>query len=253
MSNIGIIGCGWLGSRIAEKLSDGHTLYCTTTSPDKVEGFNAKGYHPAIIDFDKEDKTQDQSVWNAPDSLEILIVTVTLSGKRMDDAILEKRFRNLSSFIGDFKGQLFFMSSTGVYPDLSEVFTEDDLQPEQVPGENMIRARYPKANVLRLGGLMGDSRLLSRYRISATELPVNHIHYADIAAVVEKMISLHSEGKLYNVVAPLHPSKAAVISAQQNGPDQELHEPKGRTISSSRLIEDLNYQFIFPDPRFFHV
>ncbi|WP_295229449.1 hypothetical protein [uncultured Chryseobacterium sp.] len=253
MNTIGIIGCGWLGTRIAEKLTGKYAVYCTTTSPDKIEQLTSKGYHTAMIDFDAEGECQNISAWDLADHPDVLIVTVTLSGKRMDADILEKRFRNLSSFIGDFKGQLFFMSSTGVYPDIQQEYTEDGLRPEQVPGENMIRAHYPKANILRLGGLMGDDRLLSRYRISDTELPVNHIHYADIAAVVEKMISQHSGGKVYNVVAPQHPSKASVIAAQQNRTYHERQQIQGRIISSSRLIQDLDYRFIYPDPRFFHV
>jgi len=253
MNTIGIIGCGWLGARIAEKLAGKYAVYCTTTSPEKIEGLTSKGYRTALIDFDAEGEFRNTAAWDLADHPDVLIVTVTLSGKRMNTEILEKRFRNLSSFIGDFKGQLFFMSSTGVYPDIQQEFTEDDLPPEQVLGESMIRARYPKANILRLGGLMGDDRLLSRYRIADTGLPVNHIHYADVAAVVEQMISQHSEGKLYNVVAPQHPSKASVIAAQQNGAYDGLREPQGRIISSSRLMQDLDYGFIFPDPRFFHV
>ena len=156
-------------------------------------------------------------------------------------------------FLGDYKGQLFLMSSTGVYPETEKEFTEDDQPAENVPSESFITSRFPQANILRLAGLMGDQRLLKNYNISGLDLLVNHIHYADICSVVEKMLDNQSQSKVYNVVAPVHPNKEEVINAQKDLPYAGERTNKGRTISASKLISDLDFEFQYPDPRYFHL
>ncbi|MEG2077608.1 MAG: hypothetical protein RRZ31_02395, partial [Chryseobacterium sp.] len=82
---------------------------------------------------------------------------------------------------------------TGVYPDTEKEFTEDDLDSQDVESESFILEKFPKTNILRLAGLMGDQRLLKNYNITNLDQLVNHIHYADICSVVEKMLNSHSE------------------------------------------------------------
>jgi nucleoside-diphosphate-sugar epimerase len=253
MKKIGIIGCGWLGSRLAEKLSERFEIYTTTTTSDKSENFISKGFNPTIISFMDYQLSKKIMQWEVASDLDVLIITVPLSEKSCCISSLFNRVQNLSSFIGNFKGQLFLMSSTGVYPDSIKEFTEDDLSLENVSGERMIKGIYPQVNILRLAGLMGDERLLCNYDVSNLDLSVNHIHYADISSVIEKMIEQQLQSKIYNVVAPLHPSKAEVINTQKNIPFSNECEPKGRIISSSKLVSELDFVFKYPDPRYFHL
>ena len=51
MQNLGIIGFGWLGSRIAKRLSNRYKIFATTTTPAKAQDLNAKGYHPTLVSF----------------------------------------------------------------------------------------------------------------------------------------------------------------------------------------------------------
>ncbi|SDR02373.1 Nucleoside-diphosphate-sugar epimerase [Chryseobacterium soldanellicola] len=252
MKKLGIIGCGWLGSHIAERLSDRYEIFVTTTSASKVKDFTSKGYHTTLVSF-PDDKSGTMTEWEDASQLDSIIITVPFSGVRGAKVSMKNRQENMLKFLGNYKGQLFLMSSTGVYPDLEKDFTEDDQPADDVESESFIRNKFPQSNILRLAGLMGGQRLLKNYNISNLDLLVNHIHYADICSVVEKMLNNQSQSKVYNVVAPVHPNKQEVINAQKDLPYSGERTTKGRTISPSKLISDLNFEFEYPDPRYFHL
>lgn len=248
MKKVGIIGCGWLGYRIAEYLSVQYDVHTTTSTPDKIEPLTIKGFKPTIVHFSDDKILIELKQWEVLATLDIIIITVPFSEK----VLLRNRLQNLSSFIGDFKGQLFYMSSTSVYPDVEQTFSEEDVSSEDLLSERMIKEKYPQVNILRLAGLMGDNRLLRNYKVTNLNFAVNHIHYTDICRVLEKMIERSFNSKLYNVVAPLHPSKSEVINAQNNINYSENCAINGKKISSSKLIAALDFDFKFPDPKKFH-
>lgn len=252
MKKAGIIGCGWLGSRIAEVLSEDFEIYTTVTTSDKAEQLTSKGFHPYVITFPDYLLIEKHTQWQAINDLDVLIITIPLSGKSCCASSLYNRIQNLTSFIGDFSGQIFLMSSTGVYPDLAQEFNEEDMSSHNIPGERMIKNQYPQVNILRLAGLMGDDRLLSKYNVSNLNFYTNHIHYADICSVIEKMIEQKFQSKIYNVVAPLHPTKSEVINIQKGIDNNEKIKPTGKKISSSQLISELDFVFKYPDPKYFH-
>ncbi|MEG1591511.1 hypothetical protein [Chryseobacterium sp.] len=252
MKKLGIIGCGWLGNHIAERLSNRYEIFPTTTTASKIEELESKGYHPTLIDFPNHE-SEIITKWDVFPQLDAVIITVPFSGIRGAQISMKEKQENLLKFLGDYKGQLFLMSSTGVYPQIDKDFTENDQPAEEVESENFILQQFPKTNILRLAGLMGDQRLLKNYNISNLDLLVNHIHYADICSVVEKMLNNQSESKVYNVVAPIHPNKEEVINAQKDLPYEGTRTTVGRTISPNKLIEELDFEFQYPDPKYFHL
>lgn len=253
MKKIGIIGYGWLGARIAAAISDHYEIYATTTTVVKADELNAKGISAVVANFPDYQLGEPYSRWKALEGIDVLIITIPISEKSCCVSSLYNRVQNLSAFIGDFKGQMFLMSSTGVYPDIEKEFTEVDVPVEKISGERMVKNKYPQVNILRLGGLMGDNRLLKNYNVGNLDFAVNHIHYKDIAGIIVKMIENGAKKCLYNVTALLHPSKAQVINAQKNIENgEELKEIKGKTVLSSKLVSELDYVFQYPDPRKFH-
>lgn len=249
---LGIIGCGWLGNHIAERLSNQYEIFATTTTESKTEELQSKGYHTTLVSFPNE-LNAEMKEWEVAKELDAIIISVPFSGIRGAQIPMNDKRQNLLNFLGDFKGQLFLASSTGVYPETEKEFTEDDKPAHEVESESFILEKFPQTNILRLAGLMGDQRLLKNYNISSLYQLVNHIHYADICSVVEKMLDNKSESKVYNVVAPIHPNKEEVINAQKNLPYSGETRKVGRTISPERLIEELDFEFQYPDPRYFHL
>nr|WP_315027785.1 hypothetical protein [uncultured Chryseobacterium sp.] len=251
---IGIIGCGWLGMRIADFLSGPHIIYTTVTTKEKANELNAKGFHTVVAAFPDYQLTEPIPQWQEVVNLDVLIITIPVSEKTCCVSSLYNRLQHLISFIGNFKGQIFLMSSTGVYPDLQKDFTEEEVPFDKVSGERILRNKYPQTNILRLGGLMGDNRFLKNYTVSNLDYAVNHIHYVDICGIISEMIERQVISKIYNVTAPIHPAKVEVINAQKNIPDTEkLAEVKGKKVLSSKLISELDYVFEYPDPRNFHL
>ncbi|WP_294288746.1 hypothetical protein [uncultured Chryseobacterium sp.] len=251
MKKLGIIGCGWLGNHIAEHLSDRYEIFATTTTEAKLGGLKSRGYQAFLVKFPDEPNAEMEQ-WEVTSDLDAIIIAVPFSGLRGTKIPMTEKRENLLRFIGDFKGQLFYTSSTGIYPDTKKEFTEYDQPAGEVESESFILEQFPQANILRLGGLMGGDRLLKNYNISNLDQLVNHIHYADICSVIEKMLDRHSESKVYNVVAPVHPNKEEVINAQKDLPYSGMRTDTGRIISPEKLISELDFQFQYPDPRYFH-
>ena len=118
--------------------------------------------------------------------------------------------------------------------------------------ENMIKKSFPQANILRLGGLMGDNRQLKNYKISNPEQAVNHIHYYDVCRIIETIINNHISSETFNVVAPQHPTKAEVIGIQNKQVNKHISETtQQRIISSEKSEKLLNFVYEKPDPRLF--
>lgn len=253
MKKLGIIGYGWLGSRIADFLSSQFKIYATTTSPEKLADLKSKSIRVELVEFPDENKAHQISTWDVISSLDAVIITIPFSSRQSCASSLFNKIQNISAFLGDYSGQLFMMNSTGVYDKEEKEYTEADKAIDKVSSERLFKTYFPQINILRLAGLMGDDRLLKNYNVSNLDAPANHVHYQDIARVVHLMIELELHAKLYNVVAPIHPSKQDVINAQNNEVYDVEKEAKGRIISSAKLIEELGFTFKFPDPRFFHL
>lgn len=252
MKKVGIIGCGWLGNHLAERLSKTYEIFATTTTETKLDVLKAKGYHADLVKFPDEINA-DMKPWKIASKLDAIIVAVPFSGLRGSRIPMTGKRENLLRFIGDFNRQIFYTSSTGVYPDIEKEFSEDDLPAAEVESENFMLEKFPQTNILRLGGLMGGERLLKNYNISHPDQLVNHIHYADICSVVEKMLDQKSQAKVYNIVAPIHPNKEEVINAQKDLAYEGERRTAGRIISPAKLMEELNFEFQYPDPRYFHL
>jgi nucleoside-diphosphate-sugar epimerase len=247
---LGIIGAGWLGTRIADVLQDQYTIYTTTSSVEKLEDLSDRSLHPTLIHFPNE--ITPIQPWKLVNELDAIVCTVHIADRKSSAEEIKNRIANLASFLDNFKGTIIFTSSTGVYPSIEKDYQEEDLPIEQVPGEAMVRTLFPQAIILRLAGLMGDDRLLKKYTITQLEQPVNHIHYTDIARLIAFLLKEHPQPEVYNVVAPLHPSKSAVIASQNQTPLPEETTVTGRIMHAFKLAK-LSFTFQFPDPRYFHI
>ena len=73
---LGIIGFGWLGNHIAERLSAQFEIFATTTTPSKAQDLEAKGYHATLISFFDE-LDPEIKPWEIAKDLDAIIISVT--------------------------------------------------------------------------------------------------------------------------------------------------------------------------------
>ncbi len=248
MRKLAIIGYGWLGKRLADYFSDHYTIYTVNRSN------HAESNHIHFtIDFDSDEEYQTNSDINNSD---VVIICLPFS-QRTELEILICRFNNIEKYIGAYKGSVFLTSSTGIYPQDQKLIDEttypdSELSSNMVYVENMIKKSFPQANILRLGGLMGDNRQLKNYKISNPEQAVNHIHYYDVCRIIETIINNNISSETFNIVAPQHPTKGEVIGIQNKKENKHISETtQQRIISSEKSEKLLNFIYEKPDPRLF--
>ncbi|APD05724.1 protein YeeZ [Flavobacteriaceae bacterium UJ101] len=270
MKKIGILGCGWLGERLASYLleMDYHVI-CTNSTSSKQKEIRSKGIPPLFLRFSTK-KSMDFSneftkVKKEFETCDTVIISIPISKK--DDKANTIQFENIIHFLSNnTHQQLFFFNSTRIYPSTNMLIDESFenkmlLDSPFYKTEIQLQKAFPSINILRLGGLFGDDRVFMKYFSNKVlqdgQTPVNHIHYRDICSIIHKMTHENHNQMIFNLVAPLHPSKEDVIKNQSNQYDYEkpskiaYNKIPYKIISSQKLIQELNYSFIFPNPETF--
>lgn len=249
-----VVGAGWLGLPLAEALkAAGHAVQVSNRSGASA-AFTAAGLSAMALDLDEA----------LPDltAFEVVIASFPPAARAGNDTLYAQRLQRLCQALSP-KVRFVLISSTSVYPQAAGVYTEVSMTLAEHAvrhGEEVVLKHFPEALVLRAGGLAGYDRLIGRY-FSGRELVdptqvVNLIHRDDVVGAALHLMAAKAQG-CYNLVAPEHPSKAAVYAADlealQLAPflaTAKSEEEAPRIISSEKLIAT-GYEFQHPNPFFF--
>lgn len=256
IENISILGLGWLGMPLAIHLN-------------KL-GFHIKGSNRTTQQTDFQhyaiDLSSDVAVPEDFLKTDLLIICIPPNVRKRP---IDEHLRQLEKVLisGQYK-YVFHISSTAVYPETSEVLSESDFDPQHdlYKAEQLI-ARFCQKNgiilqTLRCGGLMGYDRFPCKYyskepRYELSDQPVNYVHREDVINIIMELIKRDLvQGDTFNLVAPLHPPRSAVLNTCFNqskfrAPEISYHKSAFKVISSQKLIDTLPYQFLYPDPLLF--
>lgn len=163
-----IIGCGYLGHRVALKWRDaGDTVYALTRSEETAERFRAEGLYPVVGDV-----MQPESL-EFPADITTCLYAVGLdrsAGFSQREVYVEglKNVLDAETFTPD---RLIYISSTSVYgqTDGEEIDENSETSPSRDNGvvcldaEHLIQEQTKSDwNILRLSGIYGPNRLLAR-------------------------------------------------------------------------------------------
>ncbi|WP_128547268.1 SDR family oxidoreductase [Larkinella soli] len=271
-STISILGCGWLGLPLAERLVQaGFQVKGSTTSAEKLALLEQKGIRPFLLRLNPQPEGEHLRDFLTADAL---IINIPPKAGQMGDGFHPEQIRNLVRLFREtdtLPPYLMYISSTSVYPDLNREMTESDVV---VPGQSAAPA-YVEAElellalghttVLRFGGLLGYDRIPGRYvagkkGLTTGAVPVNYIHRDDGVAVLEALLRQPQPGRTFNVVAPRHPTREAVYRKNSEDFGYELPtftEPETpapfKIISSRELQQTVGYAFRYDDPlKFFY-
>ncbi len=258
---ISILGCGWLGLPLAEAMiQKGFTVKGSTTSPDKVAVLQASGIDSYLISVNLQGIQGD--INSFLDGSEVLIIDIPPKLRSTQSESFMEKMKNLIPYIESASiSKIIFVSSTSVYGDDDEIVTEDTAPHPATEGGLQLLAtetllqknQHFQTSVIRFGGLIGGERHPIKYMAGKTGLdnpdaPVNLIHRDDCIGIILKIIEKEAWGKVFNGVAPYHPTRKEYYTdiAQALGlplPIFSAEKSYGKTISADKVIKGLNYNF----------
>ncbi|PEN14598.1 NAD(P)-dependent oxidoreductase [Longibacter salinarum] len=270
METISILGCGWLGLPLGQRLAtQGHRVKGSTTTPDKLDVVEAAGIEPYLLRLDPEPTSDSDDFFQS----DILFVNVPPPRNRDDASSFHERQMEMIS-AATTADWVILASSTGVYPNADRVVTEEDVPPGGPPAyegsrrstgqiletvEGMWATKDVDVTVLRFGGLYGPKRHPGRFLAGKSGLarpsaPVNLIHLDDCIGIAEAVIQEGARGAIFNAVADQHPSRRetytrAARSLGLKTPDFDMSDERGgKVVSNEKVRAELGYAFAHPDP-----
>jgi nucleoside-diphosphate-sugar epimerase len=265
MTQISILGCGWLGLPLAKSLlQNGFPIKGSTTSLEKISLLESDGITPFLVQLEEHQISESIADFLADSQILIINIPPKLRGGSTENFVA--KITTLLPFIENSTVEkVLFVSSTSVYGDDNDLVTEDSpLNPDTEGGrqlaivENVLQknSRF-QTTILRFGGLISDERnpvrfLSGRENIENPDAPINLIHQDDCIGIIEKIIGRNSWDETYNAVAPFHPTRQEYYT--QKATELNLALPKfaalntivGKTILNNKVIEVLDYSFIKP-------
>jgi len=261
---VSIIGCGWLGLPLAEKLiNEGFSVNGTTSTAQKIPLFQQKKINPFLLKFESV-KLELPTEFLA--NSDALIITIPPTGfsivayAELFEQLIELSLQNnIKSVI--------YTSSTSVYGNVSgEVTEETEVKPDTVSAQAIVAVEKLLTNctdlnssILRLGGLSGEGRNPGNFFRNSSEMPnanhaVNMVHAHDCIEIIARIIATENFSGIYNVCSPEHPTRAEFYTeaiAKMGKPVPEMlfnFNEIGKIVYSAKISKALNYNFIYQNP-----
>lgn len=264
-----IIGCGYLGERVASHwIQNGKEVFALTRSESSAEQLTREGIHPLVGDV-----TDSKSLgkWPAVDTVLFAVGydrTATVSKRTV---YVDGLANVVKSFV-DTPKRFIYVSSTSVYGQSNGEWIDEDSEtnPETEGGkicleaEQVLMSQIPTANVLRLSGIYGPNRLLSRVESLRAKTPLpgdpkawlNLIHVDDAVRAVLACESSGLSGRCY-LVSDNRPIQRreyySLLASAVNAPPPTFDGSRARHSSglgkrcrNDRIKNELSFEFQFP-------
>lgn len=275
VSNL-IVGCGYLGLRVARRLLErGETVFATTRSSDRARSFTAKGIDPIIVDvMDGDSLARLPTV----DKVLYCVGYDRKSGVPLRDVYVAG-LRKALGRLHDRAGHLVYVSSTGVFgqDDGEWVDEASPTEPRTESGRACLEAEgviwsYAtettlRAVILRLSGLYGPGRIIRRDALRQGEPIIgdpdkwlNMIHIDDAATAALAALDRGVPRSVY-LGSDDHPSRRAEFYGKAaevlGGPPPRFVAPEpgagpareesNKRVRNRRLREELGVTLSYPD------
>lgn len=263
MQQISILGCGWLGLPLAEHLiQKGFSIKGSTTSPNRIGELESKEIEAFIIELSVDEISGDYEAFLQNSKILIIDIPPKLRGENPVSFVDKMKTFIQKAVVNSSIEQVLFISSTSVYGDEAITVTEETIEkPQTLSGKELLETEdflqqqtAFKSTILRFGGLIGGSRnpaksLSGKSNIATPNAPINLIHQDDCICIITAIIEQNFWGEKINASAPFHPTRKEYYTAKANQlglplPEFEENNISGKVIDSSKLISELNYNFI---------
>lgn len=209
MEKVSILGCGWTGKALYDELTSTYEVNCMTK--DIKENEIQRFY-----------------------DVDVLVIAIPPKDNYLD--VLKKTLQKVNK-----NTYIILLSSISFYKNKTLV----------IEAEKLVQSMLPKYTILRLGGLMGYDRIAGKYTSGKT-LPnnsaTNYVHRDDVISIIKTLIQKKIVNEIFDVVAPIQSTQKEIFSlnADKFGFEKTYFlddNVTNKSISSSYLIEKLNYTF----------
>jgi nucleoside-diphosphate-sugar epimerase len=266
-----VLGCGYLGQRIAALWRErGERVYATTRRPETAKTLRNLGLEPIVCDV------LDAASLRALPAVDSVVYAIGLdrsSGASMRSVYVDGLARVLEHLTPP--GRFVYVSSSSVYGQTDGSWVDETAatEPQEEAGrivleaEGVLRQRLSTAVILRFSGIYGPGRLLRRKTIEAGERIVgdaekwlNLIHVEDGARAVLAAAERAQVGQVYNICddqpvrrREFYAEMARLLGAPSPRfmlPPAELpvppHEMGNRRIANRRMKAGLGAELRYP-------
>jgi nucleoside-diphosphate-sugar epimerase len=276
-----IVGCGYLGQRVATTwLASGHRVFATTRSSEKASQLAKQGIKPLLMDVSRGWTLQPEESSSRPFDA----VLFALGFDRQDGRSIEGIYRSalqtvLAALSPVPPKKLIYISSTGVYGDVGGDWVDEDspCNPTRDGGKACLVAERllalppwsERSLILRLAGIYGPGRLPRKADLVAGK-PIassdggylNLIHVADAVQAIELALEKAIPPRTYIVSdgAPVVRGDYYREVARQLGAPEPRFDPNSpssrnarsgaaKRVSNARISRELHFVPRFPSYR----
>lgn len=271
-----IVGCGYLGLRVASKWQQqGHTVHAVTRSAERAASFQQQGLRPLVVDICE---IPADLHWPEVDVVLFAVGFDRTAGRSQREVYVDG-LRAVLERVST--RRVVYISSSSVYGQQQGEWVDETspTEPTQPGGQLCLEAEHLVAtlgekrqhawSILRLSGIYGPGRLLSRVASLQQGEPLaglpdawlNLIHVDDAARAVTHLCERDEPARLYVVSDNLpvrrrdyYEELARLTGAPQPTFDSSQPARRGagglnKRCQNTRLITELLPQLEFPDYR----
>jgi nucleoside-diphosphate-sugar epimerase len=269
-----IVGCGYLGGRVARRwLAADETVYAVTRSAEHADALSQEGLHPIVADV-----TRPASLGQLPPAETVLYsVAYDPHSPATRDEVYAGGLRAVLGALPAATGRILLTSSTGVYGPASGDWVDENspCRPTRDAGRAMLAAEAvlqssrfsDRAIILRLAGLYGPGRiprmadlLAGRPIAMVAQGYLNLIHVDDAAALIVAAASRARTPRIYVVadgqpvgrrdfyqhLAALVGLSAVAFTDPPPGDRSALRGGSDKRVRSARIFEELAVSLAYP-------
>jgi len=265
---ISVLGCGWLGFPLAQRLvKNNYSVKGSTTTKKKLQLLRQNGIEPYFLKLPESLANKSvESFWET----DILFLNIP-PGRAHQDTLNEYPFiikQIIDKCTSSDGCWIIFASSTSVYSETGGITFEEDAKKgtaSRPSGEAILEAESHiiqsglDYTILRFGGLYGYGRhpihyLSGKKNLSDPLKPVNLVHQTDSLNIAMEIIRQKKRNQIYNVVSDGHPPRSTFYKSAAEyfnlpGPEFQKNVNKDyRIVCNKKLKQDLLYSFSYPNP-----